>query len=196
LPRRTAVIAILAALAGCGGGGDAGPTFAPNAAAPTPAEGACDNLVGSAPAKLRVRDYAFDRACLAIKTGQALTLTNDGANLHNFSIQNVGSVNVDVKPGATRTTEGLLLDPGEYAFFCKYHRASGMGGELRVKSRSAQRAARSTPAPTAAPRAAPEKVPAPRAQPTPTETPHSGGTHPRKPRSPRPTILPSPTATP
>jgi plastocyanin len=81
---------------------------------------------------LILKDNAFDPAELSVAAGSQLTLKNEGANLHNFSIDGQ-DVDKDVNAGETETEDVLEdLQPGTYTFFCKYHRSLGMEGTLTI----------------------------------------------------------------
>lgn len=82
-------------------------------------------------ADLEMQDFRFAPSCLVISTTQGLRLHNEGEAEHNWSLET--GLDVDVAPGDEVNTEATGLDPGTYAFFCKYHREShDMEGELRV----------------------------------------------------------------
>ena len=78
------------------------------------------------------RDNVFDPACLIVKGTQGLHMVNEGQRTHNFSVDGVPMIDVDVRPGEEINTESIGLAPGTYRFFCKYHESAGMVGELRV----------------------------------------------------------------
>lgn len=50
---------------------------------------------------------------------------------HNFSIEDQ-NVNVDLDPGSTQTVSVTFPESGAVTFFCEYHKASGMLGELKA----------------------------------------------------------------
>ena len=60
-------------------------------------------------------------------------LPNQGATLHNFSIDELG-ISVDIAPGATE--EVVINAPaGEYEYYCNVpgHKPAGMDGTLTVQ---------------------------------------------------------------
>jgi plastocyanin len=88
-----------------------------------------------APAPLTMKDTFFDPTCLAVSSTQAMTLTNAGNALHNFSMPEQG-VDIDVEPGEdeeTDTFEDLGVEAGTYRFACKYHEAQGMVGTIVIE---------------------------------------------------------------
>jgi plastocyanin len=85
-------------------------------------------------ADLEMQDFVFAPPCLIIAKSQGLRLHNEGDVKHNFSVKNFLGLDVDVEPGAENNTEPLLLDIGEYEFFCKYHADSqNMKGKLEIQ---------------------------------------------------------------
>lgn len=85
-------------------------------------------------ADLEMQDFVFAPPCLIIAKSQGLRLHNEGDVKHNFSVKNFLGLDVDVEPGAENNTEPLLLDIGEYDFFCKFHAESeNMKGKLEVQ---------------------------------------------------------------
>jgi plastocyanin len=85
---------------------------------------------GGGATTLSMTDNAFNPASLTVSPG-SLTLTNDGATLHNLTIEEAG-IDEDVQPGQS-TTVDIDLDPGEYEMVCEYHVAQGMTGTLTVQ---------------------------------------------------------------
>jgi plastocyanin len=92
-----------------------------------------DATVGGANVRLRLEDNVFDPPCLVVLGGQNLRLVNEGANLHNFSVEET-QVDVDVPTGTNENTEaiGQVVPAGTFTFFCKYHRELGMEGDITV----------------------------------------------------------------
>jgi plastocyanin len=78
-------------------------------------------------------DFRFDPVHVVMSTEQGLTITNDGTVVHNVTIQGT-SVDIDVQPGQTANLEGIggAVAPGNYPFFCKYHRDKLMVGIFTV----------------------------------------------------------------
>ncbi len=88
-------------------------------------------------------DIAFNPSELTIAANQdvVVTLTNNGAALHNFSVtdnKNAGvknlNISVNVAPGQS-TTVKINAPAGDYYFFCNVpgHEEAGMHGVLHVK---------------------------------------------------------------
>jgi plastocyanin len=76
-------------------------------------------------------DFKFQPSTVNANTSQAIVITNNGAALHNFTIEGT-SISVDTQPGQTTRLEapGPSFAAGTYTIFCKYHRALGMEGTL------------------------------------------------------------------
>ena len=77
--------------------------------------------------------FYFKPTVLTGSANQTLTLeiANEGTAQHNFSItdQNI-SVNID--PGSSEEVDVTFPASGTVEFFCSFHRALGMAGELEV----------------------------------------------------------------
>jgi len=76
----------------------------------------------------------FSPTVLTGKPGQSVTvqLANESSTVpHNFSVDGQ-DVNVDLDPSATQTVTVTFPESGSVTFFCEYHKASGMLGELTV----------------------------------------------------------------
>lgn len=81
---------------------------------------------------LRMADNRFEPDCLTVSETQALRVSNTGKATHNFT---VGKLNVDLKPEDDKNFNALKFEgfkPGEYEFFCKFHKGQGMKGTLVV----------------------------------------------------------------
>ena len=78
-------------------------------------------------------DFAFEPSQLTISVTQAIELSNDGAALHNLTIEGT-PVDVDVEAGQSQTLSppGDAIAPGTCRFFCEYHEAQGMEGTMEV----------------------------------------------------------------
>ncbi len=79
---------------------------------------------------LEAGDTFFNPTCVTGLSAGSVTVTmhNGGKSLHNFSISALG-IDKDVPLGQTVTIT-LQLPAGSTPFFCKYHKSSGMVGEL------------------------------------------------------------------
>jgi plastocyanin len=82
---------------------------------------------------LEAVDNAFKPAQLTAAAGQKVTLVlkNDGATLHNFSVDALG-VSKDVEMGKQVTISFTPTSAGTLSFYCKYHQALGMTGSITV----------------------------------------------------------------
>jgi plastocyanin len=147
LRRMARILAVLMLLlAGCGE--DGGPNVAPPTPLPTvtpeatdvqettapPTEECTDETItGNVQVRIVENDNAFSPSCIIVLGGQGLEILNKGDSKHNFSIEGT-DVDLDTDPGDATRTEALsgVVDAGTHAFFCKYHRALGMVGELTL----------------------------------------------------------------
>ena len=77
--------------------------------------------------------YFFKPTILQGSGGQSITLEikNDGSVPHNFSITSM-NVNVTVQPGASQEVKVTFPQTGTVEYFCSFHHALGMAGELSV----------------------------------------------------------------
>jgi plastocyanin len=123
MPMLAALLAVVALLgAACGGdtpGDDDGTTGAPTT----------DGGDGGAQ-PLAALDNEFNPADVTVESGGTIDFTNMGENEHNFSVTDQ-DISEDVEPGGSSTIT-IDLDAGTYEFFCEYHEAAGMTGNLTV----------------------------------------------------------------
>jgi len=81
--------------------------------------------------ELTTTDFQFDTRTVTTDTGTvAVTVTNDDATRHTFTIDELG-VDLNVPPGTTQRVT-FPADAGTYSFYCIPH-APGMAGELIVR---------------------------------------------------------------
>src|SRR6266550_12474 len=75
--------------------------------------------------------YYFNPTILQGSAGQSITLEikNDGSVQHNFSITSM-NVNVTIQPGASQEVKVTFPQTGTVEYFCSFHHALGMAGEL------------------------------------------------------------------
>jgi plastocyanin len=117
----------------CGGGSSNESTTTPPAPATTSASPTESPTGGTTSGStLVLKDNVFEPADFTVAAGSQITLKNEGAALHNFSVEGQ-NVDKDVQPGETETEDVIAgLQPGTYTMFCKYHRALGMEGTLTI----------------------------------------------------------------
>lgn len=145
--RRLALpVILLTLLAACGndepsvveppaGETDYGATATAPAGEPTPEQSAaCTDRRAGGQALIEFADFRFEPSCVEMTTSQGFQLRNTGDVLHNFTVEGVAAIDLDVEPGQENNTEPAGIDADVYTFFCKYHRSQGMEGELRVSS--------------------------------------------------------------
>ncbi|MEX2458495.1 MAG: cupredoxin domain-containing protein [Actinomycetota bacterium] len=134
----TIVLLLLLAAFGAACGGDNPAIEGPTTTAPEPTDEPtedCDDQSGAATAEITMVDSSFDPACVIVEGDADLTLVNNGAALHNFTLANT-SVDVDVDPGASQELGGPSpAEAGEHVFYCKYHGTAagdGMAGTMTI----------------------------------------------------------------
>ena len=88
---------------------------------------------GSSGVAVEIVDNAFKPAQLTAQVGKKISvaLKNDGATLHNFSIDGLG-VSKDLEPGKKASVSFAPTATGTITFYCKYHQALGMTGTILV----------------------------------------------------------------
>jgi plastocyanin len=92
------------------------------------------DLSGMTEADVEMDDeFYFEPTVLKGTPGQMLSikLENDGKLPHNFTLE-AQSINQDVQPGQDATVSVKFPQSGILEFFCRFHRSSGMVGELTV----------------------------------------------------------------
>lgn len=88
---------------------------------------------GKAEADVEMDDFYFGPTVLKGTAGQTLSikLENEGKATHNFTLE-AQSITQDVDPGKDATVSVTFPQSGIVEFFCRFHRSSGMIGELSV----------------------------------------------------------------
>jgi len=87
--------------------------------------------------EIEMYDNYFEPTVLKGKPGQKVTLElkNEGQVTHNLSISGQ-SINKDVAPGDEAEADVTFPQSGTLAFYCKYHKSTGMVGALELSSYS------------------------------------------------------------
>jgi plastocyanin len=91
------------------------------------------DLSGKDEADVELDDFYFDPTVITGDPGSKvkLDLENEGSTEHNFSIDDQ-KLDQDVEPGEKQEVTITIPKSGEVEFYCKYHRSSGMAGELKA----------------------------------------------------------------
>jgi plastocyanin len=76
-------------------------------------------------------NFYFEPTVIKGAAGAQVTLMikNDSTTLHNFSLQDQ-AIDQDLQPDSTQSVTVTIPETGFVEFFCKYHKGSGMVGEL------------------------------------------------------------------
>ena len=114
---------------GAGGGG-----YASSTSTPTDATSSGDGSTGSEGSggqTLTQVNYQFMPAKLTVAQGDTITVSDTNPTTpHTFTVE---GTDIDVANDAQSSQEVTIdLEPGTYAFFCRFHRAQGMEGTLTV----------------------------------------------------------------
>ena len=106
------LVAVVLGAAACGGGGGGSGS-------------------DSGMSEVGMSEYYFQPAQVVGAAGKKITieLTNTGTEEHNFTLDQQ-SVSKDVEPGEEGEVTVTVPKSGALTFYCKYHRARGMTGQL------------------------------------------------------------------
>ncbi len=99
------VIVVAAGAMACSGGGAEPPPSCPNPTATT---------------SVVMDDFSYGPNCLAVAPDATLSLDNQGAAPHTFTIEGT-EVNVDVAAGDEGSVDLAGVTPGTYTVICTYH---------------------------------------------------------------------------
>jgi plastocyanin len=82
---------------------------------------------------LEADDFYFDPTTLTGTAGQTvkIEIENEGSTEHNFSIDDQ-NIDQDIEDGKTATVTVKFPASGVVEFYCKYHKTSGMVGQLKA----------------------------------------------------------------
>jgi plastocyanin len=91
------------------------------------------SITGKEDFSVEVDDFYFKPTVLKGTAGQQirLELENESSTLHNFTLADQ-NIDQDIQAGQKMEVTLKLPASGFLEFFCKYHKASGMVGELSV----------------------------------------------------------------
>jgi plastocyanin len=89
------------------------------------------DVSGKDDTELEADDFYFEPTTLTGTAGQKvkLELKNEGSAEHNFSIDDQ-SIDQDIEAGEDAEVTVTFPDSGVLEFYCKYHKTSGMVGQL------------------------------------------------------------------
>jgi plastocyanin len=134
-------IAVMVLAAACGGSGGSnrtgGPTEGEGGTIQIGADAANNHgteaIGGKSELEVELDDFYFEPTVIQGKPGQTvkLELKNEGGTEHNFSIDDQ-KIDQDVEEGEDASVTVTIPQSGAVEFYCKYHRSSGMAGELKA----------------------------------------------------------------
>ena len=89
----------------------------------------------SAKIEVEADDFYFNPTFIKVAPGQKITveLKNEGSVAHTFTLTAL-NIDKEVQPGSTAEIEVMAPASGDAAFFCRFHKDSGMQGALFVSS--------------------------------------------------------------
>jgi plastocyanin len=89
------------------------------------------DAVGLTNVEIEVTDFAFSPTTIAGTPGQRLrvAIENVSNTIHNVSLDDQG-VRQDITPGGRATIEVTFPPSGVARFYCAFHSAQGMNGQL------------------------------------------------------------------
>jgi len=93
----------------------------------------CVDLTGEGDTfTVRMLDNQFIPSCFTASASQSLTLVNEDAALHSFTLEDT-PIDVDISAEETMDLSPITgqVDPGTYRLICKYH-LPGMTGEVTI----------------------------------------------------------------
>jgi plastocyanin len=124
------LVAAVIALTSCGGYG--GGSKSKSSESASGGEQSTTDVSGTGSTEVELDDNYFKPNVLTGKPGEKLTLElkNEGKVEHNFTVDGQ-SIDQDVAAGKDASVSVTLPQSGTLAFYCKYHKSSGMTGELR-----------------------------------------------------------------
>jgi plastocyanin len=128
------VLSSLALIAAGCGGDDETSTTTPTTPSTTGATGSSGEAGASGGGTaVGMTEFSFDPNDITVKSGDTLQVSNDGATVHNLTVEGEDVATDDIEPGSS---EDLTVDlaPGDYKFECTIadHAAQGMTGTLTV----------------------------------------------------------------
>jgi len=87
---------------------------------------------GAGTLDVSLKEFSIDPGAITVKSGAVLRIANDGAIVHNLSVDGVASGMLD--PGASGELDLGSLAPGTYTMRCDVpgHEAAGMKGTVTV----------------------------------------------------------------
>jgi plastocyanin len=139
LPMLAAVLAMVLALAACGGSGKSneskeGTTMTIGGQA-VESHGTKDVSGETGKVEVEMYDKYFEPTVLKGTPGQKVTmeLKNEGKVAHTFTVTEQ-SVDQEIQPGDEAEADVTFPESGELTFICKFHESSGMVGALEASS--------------------------------------------------------------
>ena len=111
-------------------------------------DGGTQNAVGKTSVEVTATNFKFSPSTIVATPGQVLKLIvhNTSSTPHNIT-QSTQNVNTDLDPGSTKTVMLTVPASGELVFWCEYHHASGMAGQIGPSTTAPGNTGGSSPTP-------------------------------------------------
>jgi plastocyanin len=142
------VVAAAALLAACGDdNGTTTKASAPVSLPGTVADHGTKDIGSAKEIELEVDDEYFSPTFIQAAPGTTVTvaLENEGKMNHTFTIDGAG-IDQNLAPDAKATVDVTMPSSGSLAFYCRFHKASGMQGAFVVSGAGASTATTTAPA--------------------------------------------------
>ena len=108
-------------LTACSSDDGGGTTSAETGTTGTTENGDCADLTGEgATFTITISDFAFDPNCFTASASQGISIVNQDAADHTFTITGT-DVDVPIAAGQTFNGESRAVEPGTYDFLCTLH---------------------------------------------------------------------------
>ena len=121
------VLASAVLIAACGGSGGASPS---TGGSPSAAASATASPVPTFDVSITVMDFEFNPSGFEVASGTNLGLLAQGAQSeHTFTIDAL-DIDEEFEPGIAVVT--ITGEPGQYDFYCRYHKDRGMVGTVTI----------------------------------------------------------------
>lgn len=98
---------------------------------PSPSIG-CVDMRSESTVVIDMQNIAFNPKCVTVSGTQTVNLVNKDSVIHNWTVTGT-NINVNVQAGQTQTVTLNIAAGSTHGFFCRFHQAQGMVGQILVK---------------------------------------------------------------
>jgi len=92
----------------------------------------CTDMRSESTVTIDMQNIAFHPKCVIASGTQTVNLVNKDSVIHNWTVTGT-DINVNVQAGQTQTVTLNITAGSTHAFFCRFHQAQGMVGQILVK---------------------------------------------------------------